>query len=106
MVLRYIFESKETKQATGSKKKEVKSSKRENFTQEKVIAHVQVGSFPCNCICNQTLLWVKNSYTTDIVQECGPCFAMQLIGLQHGTFDTKSGEYEWVREVLLYVKLS
>ncbi|RZC69456.1 hypothetical protein C5167_032604 [Papaver somniferum] len=28
------------------------------------------------------------------LQECGPRFTLKLISLQHGTFDTKGGEYE------------
>ncbi|XP_051197775.1 uncharacterized protein [Lolium perenne] len=32
------------------------------------------------------------------LQECGPRFILKLITLQHGTFDTKSGEYEWVHK--------
>ncbi|EEF47106.1 ribosome production factor 1 [Ricinus communis] len=32
------------------------------------------------------------------LQECGPRFTLKLISLQHGTFDTKSGEYEWVHK--------
>lgn len=32
------------------------------------------------------------------LQECGPRFTLKLITLQHGTFDTKSGEYEWVHK--------
>ncbi|KAL2511431.1 Ribosomal RNA processing Brix domain protein [Abeliophyllum distichum] len=32
------------------------------------------------------------------LQECGPRFTMKLISLQHGTFDTKGGEYEWVHK--------
>lgn len=33
-------------------------------------------------------------------QECGPRFTLKLISLQHGTFDTKGGEYEWVHKVI------
>lgn len=36
-----------------------------------------------------------------ILQECGPRFTLKLISLQHGTFDTKGGEYEWVHKVIL-----
>lgn len=32
------------------------------------------------------------------LQECGPRFVLKLISLQHGTFDTKGGEYEWVHK--------
>ena len=29
------------------------------------------------------------------LQEIGPRFTLKLLSLQHGTFDTASGEYEW-----------
>ncbi|KAK9713657.1 hypothetical protein RND81_06G042600 [Saponaria officinalis] len=29
------------------------------------------------------------------LQECGPRFVLKLISLQHGTFDSKGGEFEW-----------
>ncbi|KAG9443718.1 hypothetical protein H6P81_015058 [Aristolochia fimbriata] len=32
------------------------------------------------------------------LQECGPRFTLKLVSLQHGTFDTKSGDYEWVHK--------
>lgn len=32
------------------------------------------------------------------LQECGPQFTLKLISLQHGTFDSKGGEYEWVHK--------
>ncbi|KAL2536502.1 Ribosomal RNA proCES [Forsythia ovata] len=66
---RYIFETKESKQ-TESKGTKGKDSK-EAKSQEKVIARLQ---------------------------ECGPRFTLKLISLQHGTFDTKGGEYEWVHK--------
>ncbi|XAR55548.1 hypothetical protein NMG60_11035649 [Bertholletia excelsa] len=67
---RYIFESKETKQSE-SKGKKGKDNKDKNEPQEKMIARLQ---------------------------ECGPRFTLKLISLQHGTFDTKNGEYEWVHK--------
>ncbi|KAL6963548.1 hypothetical protein U1Q18_034559 [Sarracenia purpurea var. burkii] len=33
------------------------------------------------------------------LQECGPRFTLKLISLQHGTFDPRGGEYEWVHKV-------
>ena len=36
------------------------------------------------------------------IQECGPRFTLKLRSLQHGTFDSKGGEFEWVHKVLLY----
>ncbi|KAF2572878.1 hypothetical protein F2Q70_00000071, partial [Brassica cretica] len=33
------------------------------------------------------------------LQECGPSFTLKLVTLQHGTFDTKGGEFEWVHKV-------
>ncbi|KAF7852251.1 LOW QUALITY PROTEIN: hypothetical protein BT93_L5391 [Corymbia citriodora subsp. variegata] len=67
---RYIFDSKESKH-TDSKDKKTKNDKGEKVTQEKVIARLQ---------------------------ECGPRFTLKLVSLQHGTFDTKGGEYEWVHK--------
>ncbi|XP_052178215.1 uncharacterized protein LOC127791988 [Diospyros lotus] len=67
---RYIFESKESKQGD-SKGKNGKDMKNENGSQEKMVARLQ---------------------------ECGPRFTLKLISLQHGTFDTKNGEYEWVHK--------
>ncbi|KAK9069037.1 hypothetical protein SSX86_013153 [Deinandra increscens subsp. villosa] len=32
------------------------------------------------------------------LQECGPRFTLKLKSIQHGTFDTKGGEYEWVHK--------
>ncbi|KAH7578138.1 hypothetical protein JRO89_XS01G0345100 [Xanthoceras sorbifolium] len=67
---RYIFETKESK-GSDSKGKKVKDAKGEKIAQEKVIARLQ---------------------------ECGPRFTLKLISLQHGTFDTKGGEFEWVHK--------
>ncbi|KAJ1258319.1 hypothetical protein BS78_10G066600 [Paspalum vaginatum] len=33
-----------------------------------------------------------------MAQECGPRITLKLLTLQHGTFDTKSEEYEWVHK--------
>uniref|UniRef100_A0A0D6QYB8 Brix domain-containing protein n=1 Tax=Araucaria cunninghamii TaxID=56994 RepID=A0A0D6QYB8_ARACU len=65
---RYIFESKEVKEGT-SKGKAAKDVK--NQQKENVIARLQ---------------------------ECGPRFTLKLLSLQHGTFDTRHGEYEWVHK--------
>ncbi|KAF9669155.1 hypothetical protein SADUNF_Sadunf14G0078600 [Salix dunnii] len=67
---RYIFETKESKQGD-SKGKNRKDGKGEKNTQQKVIARLQ---------------------------ECGPRFTLKLRSLQHETFDTKGGEYEWVHK--------
>ncbi|GLT34253.1 hypothetical protein SLA2020_087770 [Shorea laevis] len=67
---RYIFETKEDKQSD-SKVKKAKDAKGENIPKEKVAARLQ---------------------------ECGPRFTLKLMSLQHGTFDTKGGEYEWVHK--------
>ncbi|KAL3497914.1 hypothetical protein ACH5RR_040646 [Cinchona calisaya] len=67
---RYIFETKESKQAASSGKK-IKDNKDEESSEQKVIARLQ---------------------------ECGPRFTLKLISLQHGTFDSKGGEYEWVHK--------
>ncbi|KAM0934686.1 putative U3 snoRNP protein/Ribosome production factor 1 [Dioscorea sansibarensis] len=66
---RYIFESKETK--VESEDAKAKSAKGKNMTQTKMIARLQ---------------------------ECGPRFTLKLISLQHGTFDSKGGEFEWVHK--------
>ncbi|KAG5231549.1 brix domain-containing family protein [Salix suchowensis] len=67
---RYISETKESKQSD-SKGKNRKDGKGEKNTQQKVIARLQ---------------------------ECGPRFTLKLRSLQHETFDTKGGEYEWVHK--------
>ncbi|XP_030952796.1 uncharacterized protein LOC126714016 [Quercus robur] len=67
---RYIFDRKESKQ-TDSKGKEAKDAKGEKASQERVIARLQ---------------------------ECGPRFTLKLTSLQHGTFDSKGGEFEWVHK--------
>lgn len=33
------------------------------------------------------------------MQECGPRFTLKLVTLQHGTFDPRGGEFEWVHKV-------
>ncbi|CAD6340398.1 unnamed protein product [Miscanthus lutarioriparius] len=66
---RYIFETKEKKVASKDKKAKTSESKTESEKQ---------------VICR--------------LQECGPRFVLKLLTLQHGTFDTKSGEYEWVHK--------
>ncbi|XVF33055.1 hypothetical protein REPUB_Repub17cG0135300 [Reevesia pubescens] len=67
---RYIFETKESKQSDSEGKKP-KDAKGETITKEKVVARLQ---------------------------ECGPRFTLKLVSLQHGTFDTKGGEFEWVHK--------
>ncbi|WVZ82698.1 hypothetical protein U9M48_029932 [Paspalum notatum var. saurae] len=66
---RYIFETKEKKVA--SKDKKAKASESKSKPEKEVICRLQ---------------------------ECGPRFTLKLLTLQHGTFDTKSGEYEWVHK--------
>ncbi|KQK19951.1 ribosome production factor 1 [Brachypodium distachyon] len=66
---RYVFEEKEIKVV--SKDKKAKSSESKKQTEKQVTCRLQ---------------------------ECGPRFTLKLITLQHGTFDTKSGEYEWVHK--------
>ncbi|KAJ1393037.1 Brix domain [Sesbania bispinosa] len=67
---RYIFETKEIKK-TESKGKKDKDGESEKVPEQKTIARLQ---------------------------ECGPRFTLKLISLQHGTFDTQGGEYEWVHK--------
>ncbi|XP_024174891.2 ribosome production factor 1 [Rosa chinensis] len=66
----YIFETKETKQAE-VKGKKTKDSKADAITEAKPFARPQ---------------------------ECGPHFTLKLISLQHGTFDPRGGEFEWVHK--------
>ncbi|XP_073125056.1 uncharacterized protein [Henckelia pumila] len=66
---RYIFEGLDSKPVE-SKSKDDKDNDKAN-TKQKVIARLQ---------------------------ECGPRFTLKLISLQHGTFDTKAGEFEWVHK--------
>ncbi|XP_006655766.1 ribosome production factor 1 [Oryza brachyantha] len=66
---RYIFETKENK--ITSKDKKAKTSESKSQSEKQVICRLQ---------------------------ECGPRFTLKLLTLQHGTFDTKSGEYEWVHK--------
>jgi ribosome production factor 1 len=35
------------------------------------------------------------------IQEMGPRFTLKLKSVQKGTFDTKTGEYEWVHKVCI-----
>ncbi|CAA7409717.1 unnamed protein product [Spirodela intermedia] len=65
---RYIFEDKEKKDESKKGAKDVKGKKP---TAPKVIARLQ---------------------------ECGPRFTLKLISLQHGTFDSKGGEFEWTHK--------
>ncbi|KAA8516234.1 hypothetical protein F0562_019413 [Nyssa sinensis] len=67
---RYIFERKESKQGD-SKGEKGRDIMEEKSSQEKVVTRLQ---------------------------ECGPRFTLKLISLQHGTFDTKGGEYEWLHK--------
>lgn len=66
---RYIFEGKETK--NDSDDKAAKGVKGKKTPQKSVIARLQ---------------------------ECGPRFTLKLRSLQHGTFDSKGGEFEWVHK--------
>ncbi|MQL85617.1 hypothetical protein Taro_018137 [Colocasia esculenta] len=66
---RYIFENKEKKDVSGKGAKDAQGKK---APQSKMIARLQ---------------------------ECGPRFTLKLMSLQHGTFDSKGGEFEWVHKV-------
>ncbi|PRQ19608.1 putative anticodon-binding, Brix domain-containing protein [Rosa chinensis] len=80
---RYIFETKETKQAE-VKGKKTKDSKADAITEAKPFVRLQI----------LTVFPVLNT------QECGPRFTLKLISLQHGTFDPRGGELEWVHKVI------
>nr|GEX89414.1 ribosome production factor 1 [Tanacetum cinerariifolium] len=76
---RYIFETRENKQIVASKKKDDNEDGKEeddNGDKEKT----------------QKLKVIAR------LKECGPRFTLKLTSLQHGTFDTKGGEYEWVHK--------
>ncbi|KAI3810386.1 hypothetical protein L1987_19998 [Smallanthus sonchifolius] len=67
---RYIFETREDKQANANNK-DTDTGEEKKTLKGKIIARLQ---------------------------ECGPRFTLKLTSLQHGTFDTKGGEYEWVHK--------
>ncbi|KAJ9561400.1 hypothetical protein OSB04_006560 [Centaurea solstitialis] len=67
---RYVFETRENKQHD-AKEKDEDTGEEKKTLKGKVIARLQ---------------------------ECGPRFTLKLTSLQHGTFDTKGGEYEWVHK--------
>lgn len=60
--------------------------------------------YPCSCFWSWNMNYTNISIS--ILQECGPRFTLKLISLQHGTFDTKGGEYEWVHKVIFLFPLS
>ncbi|XP_021748236.1 ribosome production factor 1-like [Chenopodium quinoa] len=39
-----------------------------------------------------------SDYVKPRLQECGPRFVLKLRSLQHGTFDTQGGEFEWTHK--------
>ncbi|KAK6916049.1 Brix domain [Dillenia turbinata] len=98
---RYIFETKEVKQAD-SKGDVAKVSKGEKKSQEKTIVRLQY-------VIVEVLMWQIDGLQSALIglekhqslmpnKECGPRFTLKLISLQHGTFDSKGGEYEWVHK--------
>jgi hypothetical protein len=60
---------------------------------------------PLLCIIVAPLVFRPETKLFLMAQECGPRFVLKLLTLQHGTFDTKSGEYEWVHKVLMLLLL-
>eukprot|EP00250_Pteridium_aquilinum_P016528 c23144_g2_i1 orf=184-1254(-) len=74
---RYIFEEKEAKGAAAKDKTKLKATSKESGTK---------GKKPHKDVVIARL------------QECGPRFTLKLLSLQHGTFDSKFGEYEWVHK--------
>jgi ribosome production factor 1 len=69
---RYIFEEKEVKGKVSASSKDSTVDVKKRTPKSAVIARLQ---------------------------ECGPRFTLKLQSLQHGTFDSKYGEYEWVHKV-------
>lgn len=91
LLLSYIFEKKESKQS-GTKGKD-------GDPIEKVKARLQVSlSLITSLLCLDHSIFVSLNLVI-YVQECGPRFTLKLLTLQHGTFDTKGGEFEWVHKV-------
>ncbi|PRQ45660.1 putative anticodon-binding, Brix domain-containing protein [Rosa chinensis] len=45
-------------------------------------------------------LLLKQNHLRAYRLECGPRFTLKLISLQHGTFDPRGGEFEWVHKVI------
>ncbi|CAM6026775.1 hypothetical protein CY35_05G111600 [Sphagnum magellanicum] len=68
---RYIFEEKEVKGKVSASSKDSTVDVKKRTPKSAVIARLQ---------------------------ECGPRFTLKLQSLQHGTFDSKYGEYEWVHK--------
>ncbi|KAK6947409.1 Brix domain [Dillenia turbinata] len=109
---RYIFETKEVKQAD-LEGEVAKVSKAEKKSQEKTIVRLQQFGFPPATRPKygivEVLMWQKDGLQSALIgqekhqfqmpnKECGPRFTLKLISLQHGTFDSKGGEYEWVHK--------
>lgn len=74
---RYIFEEKEAKDRATKGQSKLKGATKESGTN---------GKKP-----HKDLVIAR-------LQECGPRFTLKLLSLQHGTFDSKFGEYEWVHK--------
>ncbi|XP_020114902.1 ribosome production factor 1 isoform X3 [Ananas comosus] len=90
---RYIFDAKEKKE--DSKGKATQAAKGKNLPEKKVIARLQrVEEMKYSMYC--CMLATLTTSTPE--KECGPRFTLKLISLQHGTFDTKGGEHEWVHK--------
>ncbi|KAF8406655.1 hypothetical protein HHK36_008745 [Tetracentron sinense] len=63
------------------------------------LAHFGRVSKPLECLlCFFPLDKCLKTNVSSNMQECGPRFTLKLISLQHGTFDTKGGEFEWVHK--------
>lgn len=73
---RYIFETKEMKEAHSKATTKTKSASKDSGSAKKRHKEVVIAR----------------------MQECGPRFTLKLLTLQHGTFDSKYGEYEWVHK--------
>ncbi|XP_071725597.1 uncharacterized protein [Rutidosis leptorrhynchoides] len=68
---RYVFETKEDKKNAAKENNKDDTEEEKKTLKGKIVARLQ---------------------------ECGPRFTLKLTSLQHGTFDTKGGEYEWVHK--------
>lgn len=73
---RYIFEASEIKEAPSKVISKTKNASKDSGSSKKSHKEAVIAR----------------------LQECGPRFTLKLLTLQHGTFNSKCGEYEWVHK--------
>jgi len=88
---RYVFEAKERRGAAAAAvlkeaaEREKKAGKRRGAAAEHGTAAARAAAAPASKVVKARL------------QEIGPRFTLRLESLQRGTFDSKAGEFEWVK---------